>query len=129
MAHGTSAISIGDLHDYIYRGKPATDTCLIACAWSGDTQVELIRPVRVIRSTTSISKSAARGFTISSCSMPTEEGRHRSPRGHPVFQSGRYDEDEHDYIDTEKDFGYILEGNAGKIRPAYGGSQPEAATA
>ena len=33
------------VHDYIYRGKPATHTCLIACAWSGDTQVELIQPI------------------------------------------------------------------------------------
>jgi hypothetical protein len=31
--------------DYVYRGKPATHSCLIACAWSGDTQLELIQPV------------------------------------------------------------------------------------
>jgi len=36
-----------------------------------------------------------------------------------VIQSGRIDEDEHYYLDTQKDFGYIIElGNAGKIRPA-----------
>ena len=40
-------------------------------------------------------------------------------RGYPVIQSGRFDEDEHYYLDTEKDFGYIVElGNAGRIRPA-----------
>lgn len=39
-------------------------------------------------------------------------------RGYPVIQSGRYDEDEHYYLDTAKNFGYVLElGNAGKIRP------------
>ena len=39
-------------------------------------------------------------------------------RGYPVIQSGRYDEGEHYYLDTEKDFGYIIElGNAGRIRP------------
>ena len=39
-------------------------------------------------------------------------------RGYPVMQSGRYDDDEHYYLDTEKDFGYVIElGNAGKMRP------------
>ena len=39
-------------------------------------------------------------------------------RGYPVIQCGRIDEDEHYYLDTEKDYGYILElGTAGKIRP------------
>ena len=38
-------------------------------------------------------------------------------RGYAVIQSGRFDEDEHYYLDTEKDFGYIIElGNAGRIR-------------
>jgi 4-hydroxyphenylpyruvate dioxygenase-like putative hemolysin len=38
-------------------------------------------------------------------------------RGYPVIQSGKLDDDEHYYLDTEKDFGYIIElGNAGKIR-------------
>jgi len=36
-----------------------------------------------------------------------------------VTQSGKFDEDWHYYLDTEKDFGYVIElGNAGKIRPA-----------
>ena len=40
-------------------------------------------------------------------------------RGYPVTQSGKFDEDWHAYLDTEKDFGYVIElGNAGKIRPA-----------
>ena len=34
-----------------------------------------------------------------------------------MIQSGRIDEDEHYYLDTEKDYGYIIElGNAGRIR-------------
>ena len=40
-------------------------------------------------------------------------------RGYPVIQQGRIDEDAHYYLDTQKDFGYMIElGNAGKIRPA-----------
>ena len=44
---------------------------------------------------------------------------HYERLGYPVIQSGRIDEDEHYYLDTEKDFGYIVElGNAGRIRAA-----------
>jgi len=32
------------VRDYTYRGKPATHACLIAVAWSGDTQLELMQP-------------------------------------------------------------------------------------
>jgi methylmalonyl-CoA/ethylmalonyl-CoA epimerase len=33
-----------------------------------------------------------------------------------VIQSGRFDQDEHYYLDTERDFGYVIElGNAGRI--------------
>jgi len=38
-------------------------------------------------------------------------------RGYPVIQQGKIDEDEHYYLDTVKDFGYMIElGNAGRIR-------------
>ena len=34
-----------------------------------------------------------------------------------MIQSGKFDADEHYYLDTEKDFGYIIElGNGGRIR-------------
>ena len=39
-------------------------------------------------------------------------------RGVEVLQSGKYDEDEHYYLDTEAAFGFVYEiGNNGKIRP------------
>jgi hypothetical protein len=45
--------------------------------------------------------------------------RDYTARGYPVIQCGRIDEDEHCYLDTEKEFGYVLElGNAGRIRAA-----------
>ena len=70
---------------------------------------------------TSTSNGVARGFTMSSSTTPT--AKRQSPisriRGYPVIQSGRFDDDEHYYLDTEKDYGYVIElGNAGKIRPA-----------
>jgi methylmalonyl-CoA/ethylmalonyl-CoA epimerase len=40
-------------------------------------------------------------------------------RRYPVIQCGRIDEDEHYYLDTQKNYGYTIElGNAGRIRPA-----------
>ena len=107
--------------NYIYRGKPATHSCLIAVAWSGDTQLELMQPLT--------------GYSIYDEFLDKHgEGLHHiklyykdvdkaakdfEVRGYPVIQSGLFDEDQHYYLDTEKDFGYIIElGNAGRIPPA-----------
>ena len=39
--------------------------------------------------------------------------------GYPVIQTGLFNEDEHYYLDTEKDYGYIIElAMPGRIRPA-----------
>jgi methylmalonyl-CoA/ethylmalonyl-CoA epimerase len=39
-------------------------------------------------------------------------------RGIEVLQSGKFDEDEHYYLDTESTFGFVYEiGNNGRIRP------------
>lgn len=107
--------------NYIYRGKPATHTCLIAVCWSGDTQLELMQPLT--------------GYSIYDEFLDRHrEGLHHiklyyadvhkaaadfETRGYPVIQSGLFDEDQHYYLDTEKDFGYIIElGNAGRIPAA-----------
>lgn len=104
--------------DFIYRGKPANHTALLALARSGATQVELLQPVS--------------GYCIYDEHLEARgEGLHhvklfhadcaKAVRayercGYQVIQSGRFDEDEHYYLDTEKDFGYIIElGNAGRI--------------
>lgn len=111
----------GKVANYLYRGKPATHTCLIAICWSGDTQLELIQPLT--------------GYSIYDEHLERRgEGLHHiklfhadcaaavaryAARGYPVIQCGRIDADEHYYLDTEKDFGYIVElGNAGTIRAA-----------
>jgi len=108
------------VQDYVYRGQPATHACLIAVTWSGDTQLELMQPVS--------------GYSIYDEHLDEYgEGLHHiklfhadchkaiadyRSRGYPVIQSGRFDDDEHYYLDTKRDFGYIIElGNAGKIRP------------
>ena len=111
----------GKVQNYVYRGKQANHTCLIAVTWSGDTQLELIQPLT--------------GYSIYDEHLERRgEGLHHiklyytdcqrsitdfTKRGYPVIQCGRFDEDEHYYLETEKDFGYIVElGNAGRIRAA-----------
>lgn len=108
------------VRDFMYRGKPATHVALLALAWSGDMQLELLQPVS--------------GYSIYDEHLEKKgEGLHHiklfhadcrkaiahyASLGYPVTQSGTFDEDEHYYLDTEKDFGYVIElGNAGKIRP------------
>jgi methylmalonyl-CoA/ethylmalonyl-CoA epimerase len=109
------------VRDYMYRGKPATHSCLIAVTWRDNVQLELMQPLT--------------GRSIYNEHLETKgEGMHHiklyyadcaravadfTARGYPVIQSGKFDEDEHYYLDTEKDFGYVIElGNCGKIRAA-----------
>jgi methylmalonyl-CoA/ethylmalonyl-CoA epimerase len=104
--------------DFVYRGKPATHKALLALARRGDMQLELLQPVS--------------GYCIYDEHLERKgEGLHHiklyhadcaaavadyAGRGYPVTQSGRFDQDEHYYLDTERDFGYVIElGNAGRI--------------
>jgi methylmalonyl-CoA/ethylmalonyl-CoA epimerase len=109
------------VRDYLYRGKPATHTCLIAVTWNDHLQLELIQPVSGRSIYDEHLETRGEGLHHvklfhADCVKAVEE---YSRRGYPVIQSGKFDEDEHYYLDTEKDFGYIIElGNAGKIRAA-----------
>ena len=111
----------GKVENYTYRGKPATHACLIAIAWSGDTQLELIQPLTGHSIYDEHLERRGEGLHhiklyYSDCAQAV---RDYAARGYPVLQYGKIDDDEHYYLDTEKDFGYILElGNAGRIRPA-----------
>ena len=104
--------------DFVYRGKPATHKALLALAWRGDMQLELLQPVS--------------GYCIYDEHLERKgEGLHHiklyhadcakavadyARKGYAVTQSGRFDQDEHYYLDTERDFGYVIElGNAGRI--------------
>jgi hypothetical protein len=107
------------VRDYFYRGKPATHSCLIACAWSGDTQVELIQPTG--GHSIYDEHLEKHGESLHHIKLFYADTRKAAAefeaRGYPVIQSGRFDDDEHYSLDTEKDFGYVLElGNAGRIR-------------
>lgn len=109
------------VRNYMYRGQPATHSCLIAVTMAAGLQMELMQPLT--------------GRSIYDEWLETRgEGLHHiklyhadcekvvaeyAAKGYGVIQSGQFDEDVHYYFDTEKDFGYIIEiGNFGKIRPA-----------
>ena len=111
----------GKVENYTYRGKPATHKALIAVTWQGPIQHEIMQPVsgRCIYDEHLETKGEGLHHIklyYADCSKAAED---YTRRGYPVIQSGKFDDDLHYYLDTEKDFGYIIElGNAGKIRPA-----------
>jgi len=109
------------INPWIYRGKPAQLTCRVAFAWSGDTQVEIIQPVSGYSIYDEHLERRGDGLHhiklyFSDCKAAVERF---ARAGYPVIQSGVFDEDLHFYLDTLKDFGYIIElGNVGKVRPS-----------
>jgi hypothetical protein len=109
------------VRDYMYRGKPATNKALIAVTWQGQIQLEVIQPVsgRCIYDEHLETKGEGLHHIklyYADCEKAVEDYKRR---GYPVIQSGRIDDDVFYYLDTEKDFGYVVEiGNAGKMRPA-----------
>jgi hypothetical protein len=113
----------GKIDNYIYRGRPATHTCLIAVTPldGNGAQVELMQPISGYSIYDEHLEKHGEGFHhvklfYSDCARAVAD---YAARGYPVMQQGRIDEDEHYYLDTAKDFGYVIElGNAGRIRAA-----------
>jgi hypothetical protein len=110
----------GKIQNYIYRGNPATHTCWIAVTpFDEGKQVELMQPISGRSIYDEHLDAKGEGFHhvklfYADCARAVEE---YAKRGYPVIQQGKIDEDEHYYLDTEKDFGYTIElGNAGRIR-------------
>jgi hypothetical protein len=110
----------GKIENYRYRGKPANHTCWIAVTPFGDgAQVELMQPISGRSIYDEHLERRGEGLHhvklwYPDCAKAVAEYERR---GYPVIQCGKIDEDEHYYLDTEKDFGYVVElGNAGKIR-------------
>ena len=105
--------------------QPATDAGIAPCGrddgWSGDAQLELIQPLTGYSIYDEHLERRGEGLHHiklyhADCAKAVRE---YAARGYPVLQCGKIDDDEHYYLDTEKDFGYIVElGNAGRIRPA-----------
>jgi methylmalonyl-CoA/ethylmalonyl-CoA epimerase len=109
-----------DLREAIYRGKPIDHKFIIALVWNRTTQLELIQPVVGTNIYTDFLDRRSDGLHhvkewVVDCEKELQEYR---KRGIDVIQSGKFDEDEHYYLDTESIFGFVYEiGNNGKIRP------------
>lgn len=99
---------------------------ICAVAWTGDTEIELIQPIKgpnVYWDTFKRKGSCLHHFKVvikdreELKSYVEELGR----RGMPVMQTGEFDDDIHYYVDSEEKLGFILElGNGGWIgEPDY----------
>jgi len=110
-----------DLHDVYYRGMKV-ESCgfRIALAQIGPIQYELMQPLYGIGIHREFLEKHGEGvhhIKIFFKDMKKALADF-AKRGIYPLQSGKYDEDMHVYLDTEKQFGIIWEiGNQGKIRP------------
>ncbi len=107
------------VENYVYRGNPATHSCWIAVTFGEGTQVELMAPISGRSIYDEHLDAKGEGFHHVKLYYPdcAKAAADYERRGYPVIQCGRIDDDEHYYLDTERDFGYIVElGNAGRIR-------------
>ena len=103
----------------IVRGKPSDHTYLVAVTWIDGVQMELMQPMtgRSIYD----EHLEKKGESVHHIKLYFQDCpaaiRRFATQGIGVIQSGKFDEDEFYYLDTEKIFGYIIEiGNNGKIR-------------
>lgn len=109
------------LRECMYRGKPSDATWALALTWVGDTQLELMQPLSGESVYTHFLAKKGEGIHhikewVDDCTATIEE---YSKKGIRVIQSGKYDEDEFYYLDTEPELGILYEiGNNGKIRAA-----------
>ncbi len=107
------------MREATYKGKPCNWSALIAITWIGDRQLELMQPLKGPNLYYDFLKEKGEGIHhmkewVEDCQKTIEEYR---KKGINVIQSGKYDEDEFYYLDTEPILGFILEiGNNGKVR-------------
>jgi 4-hydroxyphenylpyruvate dioxygenase-like putative hemolysin len=104
----------------VVRGKPSDHTFRIALAEAGPVQIELIQPLTGRSVYDEHLEKRGEGlhhvkFYYADCQKALQEF---AAKGISVIQSGKFDEDEHYYLDTEKYSGILVEiGNNGKMRP------------
>lgn len=109
----------GTVRESRVRGKPSDHLYLLALAWSRDLQYELIQPVtgRSIYD----EHLERKGEGIHHIKLYFKDCKAAIARyaatGIEVIQSGKIDEDEFYYLDTEPSLGTVIElGNNGRIR-------------
>ena len=107
------------LRESMVRGKPSDHTYLLAVTWVRGVQLELMQPLTGRSIYDEHLEKKGEGlhhikFYYPDCQAALERFRRK---GIQVIQSGKFDEDEFYYLDTEPTLGFIVEiGNNGKIR-------------
>lgn len=108
------------VRDTMVRGKPADITYLVAVTWQGDVQLELMQPVKGRSIYDEHLEKKGEGLHHIKQYYPDcqEALKEFEKQGIGVIQSGKIDEDEFYYLDTEKSLGFVLEiGNNGELKP------------
>ena len=107
------------LRECTFMGKPSDATWALSLAWVGDIQFELMQPLSGESVYTHFLEKKGEGIHhikewVDDCAAAIEVYR---KKGIGVIQSGKYDEDEFYYLDTEPQLGILYElGNCGEIR-------------
>lgn len=107
------------VRDSMVHGRPSDHSYLVAVTWVDGVQLELMQPLtgRSIYDEHLQSKGESMHhikLLYRSCESALKRF---AAQGIGVIQSGKFDEDEFYYLETEKLFGYVIEiGNNGRIR-------------
>lgn len=108
------------LRESYVRGRESDHTYLLALATFNNMQYELIQPLTGRSIYDEFLEEHGEGlhhvkFYFDDCAAAIAG---YNEKGFEVIQSGKIDDDEFYYLDTDKSMGIIVElGNAGKIRP------------
>ena len=106
------------MRDSIVRGKPSNHSYLLAVTRHLDVQQELVQPLSGDSIYTEHLKKKGEGIHHVKLFYPDlSAARARfAALGYHEIQSGKVDDNEFYYLDTEADFGYVIElSNRGKI--------------
>ena len=107
------------LRESMVYGKPSDHTYKLAVAWVGDVQVELMQPLTGRSLYDEFLEKKGEGLHhvklyYKDCEQALKDFE---AKGIKIIQSGKFDEDEFYYLDTEDLVGVVYEiGNNGKIR-------------
>ncbi|MDR3376046.1 MAG: VOC family protein [Ancalomicrobiaceae bacterium] len=108
-----------DVRDSEVNGKPSDHAYWLAVTWRDGIQFELIQPGTGRSIYDDFLDKHGEGLHhlklyYTDCAKALAD---YTKRGFKIIQSGKFDEDEFYYLDTEKTLGYVIElGNNGKIR-------------
>lgn len=107
------------LRESVVYGEPSDHTYRIALSWTNNIQFELIQPLTGRSIYDDFLETHGEGlhhvkFYYPDCQKAIAE---YEAKGYKVIQSGKIDEDEFYYLNTDTTMGVIVElGNSGRIR-------------